>query len=131
MTHFVAISQSDPRLQTDESSGLRDGKFVQIRDSSDEYLVFAPRGMCKYHSNIVEQFAEFRDIEIRRNKTGETVYFADPNWEIVGGGKMRINTAEKSIEIGGVSQAYGPFDGVGLRTRLAEVLEGFVIAVLS
>lgn len=131
MTHFVDLSLANSQRGTENSPGLREGKFVQIKGGSDEYVVFAPKGMCKYHSHIVEQFAALRQIATRTNSTGDTIYLVEQNWEIVGGGKMRINSSEKAIEVGGSSKAYGSFDTSRLGKTLASAFDGYEIIVLS
>ena len=102
---------------------IREGKFVRIVKGEEEYVVFSPKGLCKYHSHIVERFAELRNLAVSTNQDKETVEFDDTDWRIVGGGKMKIDDAGKTIELGGSSQAYGPFERTGLTERLAELSE--------
>jgi len=130
MTHFIDLSHESQECATGNAPPpSHEGKFVQIRNDTDEYLVFAPKGLCKYHSHIVETFASLQNIDIRENDKGDTVYFVDSMWEIVGGGKMKIDRNNRSIELGGLSQAYGPFDTAGLKSRLTPSFEGYTINV--
>ncbi len=111
------------RLEKTTVPKIREGKFVQIIKGEDEYLVFSPKGLCKYHSHIVHRFAELQNLDVFTNHDKETVEFDDTEWRIVGGGKMKIDDAGKTVELGGSSQAYGPFERTGLTERLAETAE--------
>jgi hypothetical protein len=111
------------QLENATVPNVRDGKFVQIVKGEDEYVVFSPKGLCKYHSHIVDRFAELQNLAVSTNHDKETVEFDDTDWRIVGGGKMRIDDGGKTIELGGSSQAYGPFERTGLTERLAETAE--------
>ena len=102
---------------------IREGKFVQIADGNQEYLVFAPKGLCKYHSHIVERFAELRGLSLSRDRSGETVGIDDPDWRILGGGRMRIDQVDKRAVLEGSSQAYGPFRRTGLTEKISALAE--------
>lgn len=130
MTHFIDLSRESQECAADDAPlASCEGKFVQIRNDADEYLVFASKGLCKYHSHIVETFASLRNIDVRENSKGDAVYFVDPMWEVVGGGKMKIDRDNRSVELAGSSQAYGPFDTVGLKSRLTPSFDGYTINV--
>ena len=109
---------------------VREGKFVQIARGDEEYIVFSPKGHCKYHSHIVDRFAELQNLAVSTNHDKETVEFDDTDWRIIGGGKMKIDDSGKKIELGGSSQAYGPFERTGLTERLSEManLEGYSVS---
>ena len=110
---------------------IREGKFVQIVKGEEEYVVFSPKGLCKYHSHIVDRFAELQNLAVSTDRDKETVVFDDTDWRIVGGGKMKIDDSGKTIELGGSSQAYGPFERAGLTTRLSEMadLVGYSVTI--
>ena len=94
------------------------GKFVQIRNSQTEYLVFAPKEFAPYHANIVEQFC--MDRGIKGAYAGEEKRFdiREPGWEVVGGGKFDIDKTRKQIRLFDNSLAYGKFDSKGLPEKI-------------
>ncbi len=108
---------------------FREGKFVQIANQDDEYIVFAPKPLCKYHSHIVARFAELHGLGLWTERSRDAVQFADPDWRIIGGGKMSLDAAKKTVVLGGSSQVYGTFRHAGLAERIAGLneFEGFTV----
>ena len=100
---------------------IREGKFVQMAHGDDEYVVFCPKGLCKYHSHIVERFAEAEGLTVFMDRSRDTVEFDDAGWRIIGGGKMLIDDMNKTIGLRGSSQVYGSFERPGLKEKLAEL----------
>lgn len=108
----------------------REGKFVQMRSPSAEFIVLSPRGMSAYHANIVERFSlDYPEIKGAYNKKRDSFRVLTPGWEAAGGGFWRMDEAQKTLELGGASQAYGTFDRDGLVKRLESALPGFRVIV--
>lgn len=103
--------------------GIREGKFVQIRHGDDEFVVFSPKGLCKYHSHIVGHFAKSEGLTVSTSRDRDAVEFDDPAWRILGGGKMLIDDNDKRIALGGSSQVYGSFERPGLGEKLGDIDE--------
>jgi hypothetical protein len=124
MMRFVDYSRSYyEQIEKTAVPRLREGKFVQIAHGEDEYIVFSPKGLCKYHSHIVERFAELQKLSVSTDRAGETVGIDDIGWRIIGGGKMRMDDASKNITLSGSSQVYGAFRREGLQKKLAGLAE--------
>lgn len=120
MTSFIDYSEAYFRqLNESEIPQVREGKFVQLKNDENEYIVFAPKGLCKYHSDIVARFGEIESESVAMSTRGDFAEFDNPEWKIIGGGKMRINDDDKTIDMTGASQVYGPFRKDGLAERLA------------
>ena len=103
----------------------RGGKFVQIRDGSNdrEYLVLSPGKLSMYHANIVERFCKLKGLDGHWN-AGRTSYkIVDDSWSVVGGGRWLIDSGKKTLELGSSSQAYGRFDSAGLATNILSLNE--------
>lgn len=109
------------------------GKFVQIRDSGAEYLVFSPKECAYYHANIVERFFLSRGITGSYNSKGDFYSIDHPDWTVVGGGQWIINRNERELRLLGESQAYGKFDHEGLKERilLLDEMSGYRVRISS
>jgi hypothetical protein len=88
----------------------RSGKFVQIRHGDDEYLLFSPKELTPYHSDMVERFCRERKIEGMRKGGEKNFVIHDPDWVIAGGGKFEIDGVAKRLRLYDDSMAYGKFD---------------------
>jgi hypothetical protein len=99
------------------------GKFVQIRNSTTEYLVFAPKELAPYHADIVERFCSEKGLSGHYDSERKRFEIHDPGWVIAGGGKFETDKAEKRIRLYDNSMAYGRFDTEGLREKILS-LEG-------
>ena len=53
--------------------------------------------------------------------SGEDGRFATVGWTILGGGRFRLNRAERVLELWGSSKAYGDFDGPDLQEKIKTV----------
>ncbi len=96
----------------------RTGKFVQIRNSNTEYLVFSPKEFTRYHADLVEQFCLEKGIDGFHNVERKRFDIHDPEWIIVGGGKFEIDETQKYIYLYDNSMAYGRFDSKGLKEKI-------------
>lgn len=111
-------------------SGIREGKFVQLRKGDDQFVVFAPTALFTYHAHIVEKFAEEMGISIYKGEN--TITFRDPEWKIVGGGKMRVDPGSKTVMLWGSSQAYGNFDRrIDRELGKSDELKGYEFSISS
>jgi hypothetical protein len=111
----------------------RGGKFVQIRDGGNEYIVLSPGGLSMYHANIVERFCELNGLDGHWN-SGRTFYrIAGNSWTVVGGGRWAINSAKKILELGSSSQAYGRFISEGLETKILSLdeMKGYIVKIAA
>ncbi len=109
---------------------VRRGKFVQLRKGDVEYVVLSPKQLSTYHGNIVERFMLKLDVSGEWNNKHDAFALYDRSWTIVGGGHFVLDDASKTLELMGVSQAYGAYDPTGLRERLLQTakLQGFNIS---
>ncbi len=99
------------------------GKFVQVRHGSTEYLVFASRATASYHADIIERFCRERDIPGVYNPSRKSFVIHDPAWVVVGGGKFEIDPEARRILLYDNSMAYGKFDPNGLEGKIHAVKE--------
>ena len=107
----------------------RGGKFIVVRNGTQRYAVFSPRGLSTYHANIVERFLQSQGIQGRYNPKGDEFHFNSPDWEIEGGGHWEIDETKPVLRISGASLAYGGFNGPALAAelRLARAFDGIEI----
>lgn len=130
MARFIDYFPPEEIEDNNSPSGIREGKFVQLRRGDDQFIVFAPTALFTYHAHIVEKFAEEMGISIYKGEN--TITFRDPEWRIVGGGRMRVDHGSKTVKLWGSSQAYGNFD-----RRIDEILaksdelEGYELSISS
>ena len=97
---------------------MRQGKFLQLMWHGQEYLIFAPPGLHRYHNQILAHFLRENRIP-HRWITQETLEFAHPALVVIGGGRFRVNTDEKSLSLWDDSQVYGRFQAPGLADNIA------------
>lgn len=99
-----------------------EGKFIHIIGPGDEYLCLSPRGLAKYHANIAQAFSRRREhLSFVMHPSGEDGRFATVGWTIKGGGRFRLNRAERTIDLFGSSKAYGGFNGPELQQKILTV----------
>ena len=110
------------RLAAQPSNGVSEGKFVHIIGPADEYLVFAPYERAKWHAQIVTEFCRrHEDVSCTVLHKGEDARFNVPGWTVAGGGHYRLRRVEKTMEMGGSSKAYGPYNDVTLPGKIRTV----------
>ncbi len=107
------------------------GKFVQLRNGNEFYVVLSPKELTKYHANIVERFCMDRGIEGNYDGRKEKFFIQDQAWQILGGGKFERNAHQKTIKFSDNSMAYGKFETDGFREALAALPEfaGYSISI--
>ena len=108
-----------------------EGKFVQLRINGREHLVFAPGEMHRYHNQILARFLKENAV-FPRWVTRERLEFDASAVHVIGGGRFRVSTQAKRLELWDNSQAYGRFDERGLAEKLASsrhAWEGFSVKI--
>lgn len=86
------------------------GKFVLFAHDEERFAVFSPRGLSRYHANIVERFLSLRSISGYYNDKGDRYDTYSSDWQIQGGGHWELNEEKGTLCIFGFSQAYGGVD---------------------
>ena len=99
------------------------GKFVQLRNKTTEYLVFAPKELASYHADIAERFCKEKELRGCRDGEGKRFDIHEPTWVIVGGGKFELDRRKKYIRLYGNSLVYGRFDSKGLKGKILSIGE--------
>jgi hypothetical protein len=102
-------------------SQLNKGKFVQIRHENEgEYVIFSPLALCAYHAQIVERFCHLQkpNWSFEMNNKGDDGDLLEVGVSFIGGGFFEIFEDRKRLNLSGVSQAYGRYEGYGLDLKL-------------
>jgi Janus/Ocnus family (Ocnus) len=95
------------------------GKFVQIRnDSAEEYLVFSPKELSRYHADIVRRFCAERGIPGVYNNAHKSFDIHDTEWAVIGGGKFERDRVKKQLRLYDDSTAYGKFNRERLKEKI-------------
>jgi hypothetical protein len=95
------------------------GKFVQIVNSSgDEYLVFSPKEVSRFHADIVARFCAEHGIPGVYDNTHKRFDIHAPAWTVIGGGKFETDKRKKQLRLYDDSLAYGKFDREGLKEKI-------------
>ncbi|HEX9020102.1 MAG TPA: hypothetical protein VF903_02450 [Nitrospirota bacterium] len=107
------------------------GKFVQLRNESDEYLVLSPREFTKYHAGIVERFCFDKGIEGSYDPEKKRFDIYDTAWTIIGGGKFELDAIKNTLRLYDNSQAYGKFDARELLEKIRSLpdFSGYTILI--
>jgi hypothetical protein len=110
---------------------ILNGKFVQIRNSTTEYLVFAPKDYASYHADIVERFCSERGLTGSYDSDRKRFEIYDPGWVVAGGGKFETDRDEKRLRLYDNSMAYGRFDSKGLLEKIRSIKElaGYTVQI--
>ena len=109
------------RLAKTSLPDIRSGKFVQIRNDEDEYVVLSPPELSKYHATIVERFCELRGIRGEYNPKRDYYFVKDSEWVVIGGGFWQLDTTRRTLRLSGASTAYGRFDNENLLKNIKAV----------
>ena len=88
----------------------RDGKFVFLTNSDDEFAVFAPRGMCSLHAHIVRRFLQLRKVPMTFDAVEGVCRPLASAWSVHGGGMWEFDGEAGILKLSGVSHAYGNVD---------------------
>lgn len=93
------------------------GKFLQLRLAGNEYLLFAPKQLHGFHSQILARFLKDRTLA-HHWESEQTLKVDATGVEILGGGKFRLDTVARQLELGDNSQAFGRFHDDGIADRI-------------
>ena len=96
------------------------GKFVLIADRDEQFAVFSPQGLSRFHADIVERFLSLRGVPGHYNAKGDHYDCDSADWEIQGGGHWEMDEEQGRVRIFGRSLAYGGVDLEQLRLRLCQ-----------
>ena len=94
------------------------GKFLQLIWLGQEYLLFAPFEVHRYHNQVLGHFLQ-DNAAAHHWGTDEKLEVDDPNVRVIGGGRYRVHQDQETLELWDNSQAYGRFDDSGLAERIA------------
>jgi hypothetical protein len=94
------------------------GKFLQLTWHGQEYLIFAPFGLHRYHNQILGHFLEDHAVP-HRWVTKEKLEVDALEPVVVGGGRFRVNTEQETLYLWDDSQVYGRFDERSLLEKIA------------
>ena len=104
-------------FDTEDWNQALEGKFLQLTWKGQEYMLFAQRGVHRYHNQVLAHFAESHAIPYRWI-TPEQLVTEDPELLIGGGGRFRLDLDKHTLEVWDDSQAYGRFNENGLIEKL-------------
>jgi hypothetical protein len=93
------------------------GKFLQLRLAGTEYLLFAPKQLHQFHSNLLAHFLEDRELA-HHWENEQTLAVDAANVRVVGGGKFRLDSGARTLELFDNSQAFGRFDERDIAARI-------------
>ncbi len=85
-------------------------KYVVIRCSSDQRLVFGPVVRYPYHANLVHKYCDLFKVAGGWEKRPDSYQIYDLKCNVAGGGWLEYRSESESIRIYGASSAYGRFD---------------------
>ncbi|MEJ2695182.1 MAG: hypothetical protein P8013_00890 [Candidatus Sulfobium sp.] len=107
------------------------GKFLQVRHDDTEYILFSPREVTPYHSDLLERFCRERGIKGSYDSKRKRYDIRESSWTVEGGGKFDIDTVRKYIRLYDNSMAYGKFDAAGLKDKvlLVKGLAGYRVMI--
>ena len=95
-----------------------EGKFLQLRWHGQEYLVFAPQTLHRYHNQLLAHFLADHAIP-HRWLNQEKLQIDGPKVTVIGGGRFRVNTLTATLLLWDNSQAYGRFEESDLPNKIA------------
>jgi hypothetical protein len=95
-----------------------EGKFVQLRWSGREYLLFAGTDEHRYHNQILGRFLSEQGIP-NRWEGAEKLVVDHPELSIAGGGRFRLDLSTKELQVWDASSVYDRFDASALPEQLA------------
>jgi len=104
------------------TSLVGEGKFIQLRWQGQEYLVFAPFEIHRYHNQILAHFLQEQGIA-HHWEDGKRLAIDDPGIRVIGGGRFHLDPGRHRLELWDDSQAYGRFDEQGLADKLTRAGE--------
>ncbi len=116
MAGLLIVTYASPDTETDAEEVM--GKFLQLHWRAQEYLVFAPLALHRYHNQLLARFLDDNAIPYRWLDR-ESLEVIDPDLNVIGGGRLRVNRLERSLTLWDDSHVYGRFDESGLVEKIA------------
>jgi hypothetical protein len=101
-----------------EAQSPAEGKFLQLSWGREEFLLFAAAEDLRYHNQVLGRFLSEQGIP-HHWEDEERLVFADPELAVVGGGRFRLDLADKTLQVWDTSGVYGRFDEAALSAQLA------------
>jgi hypothetical protein len=95
-----------------------EGKFLQLRWRGQEYFVFAPLTLHRYHNQLLAHFLADHAIP-HRWLPQERLQIDEPELTVGGGGRFHVNTLTETLLLWDNSQAYGRFEESGVSAKIA------------
>lgn len=103
---------------TENLDSETNGKFVQFVWGGEEYLVFGPFSKFTFHIDILSRFLDDSEIPYKRLDS-DHLLIKDSVFNVLGGGRFRLNPQEKVLELYDNSQVYGRFEEFELGKKIA------------
>ena len=94
------------------------GKFLQLTVHGREFLLFAPSELHSYHNQILGHYLSETGVPYRWIEQ-DILKYDFPALTVIGGGRYRLDTRHRRLELWDNSQAYGRFDPTGLAEKIA------------
>ncbi len=116
MAGLLIVTYALPGTQSDAAEVM--GKFLQLRWRDQEYLVFAPLALHRYHNQLLAHFLDDNAIAYRWLNR-ESLELTDPGLKVTGGGRFRVNGIDRSLTLWDDSHVYGRFHEPGLAEKIA------------
>ncbi len=103
---------------TGTDPGTCQGKFLQLVLHGQDYLVFSPESLHRYHNQILARFLHDKGIA-HHWATEERLVFDTTEAQVSGGGRFRLSRDEGTLELWDDSHVYGRFHDHGLKEHIA------------
>ena len=84
-------------------------KFVLIRRADCLHFVVGPVADFRYHADLVERFCNHESIPATWVQRPDVMEVLDSEVQMKGGGVLEINYGNHTMELSGMSKAYGGF----------------------
>ena len=114
-------------LQPESEDGRLTCKFVLVSDTASLHLVFGPVSRFPYHAGLLERFCGEREITCGWLQRPDLLEIYGDSYQVLGGGYIDLDLAQRTVSIGGQSKAYGACDhaAVGRIVDSHEYFSGF------
>ena len=94
------------------------GKFLQLVLERQDYLVFSPGSLHRYHNQMLARFLEGKSVA-HHWITQERLEYDTSKLEVLGGGRFRADREARTLELWDDSHVYGRFENQGLAESIA------------
>ncbi len=110
--HDYCASDTGPDLE------ICQGKFLRLVLHGQDYLVFSPGSLHRYHNQILARFLHDKGV-VHHWATEERLEYDTTSAQVNGGGRFRLRRDEGTLELWDDSHVYGRFDSHGLMEGIA------------